>query len=67
MFIFGKKYRRNTFIIYTYINTNQNWHEHMICYRICFYNNPKLNNVVSNIIDIEKNVFKVNGSSKLLV
>ena len=40
---------------------------HMICYKICFYNKPKLNNVLSNIIDIEKNFFKVNGSSKLLV
>ena len=38
---------------------------HIICYKICFYNNPKLNEVLSNIIDIEKNVFKVNGSSIL--
>ena len=42
---------------------------HIICYKICFYNNPKLNKVltISNIIDIGKNVFEVIGVSKLLV
>ena len=55
MFKFKKKYRSDIRHLHIrhIINSDQNLHE--------------LNKVLSNIIDIEKNVFKVNGSSKLLI